>query len=75
MSRYFQPIVQKLLETTERPDAGESNLRSGAYEALMSFLDHSPADCYPTLQQTTLVILQRVSNALSLSSHQQVRVC
>jgi len=33
LSKYFEPIVEKLLATTERQDGSQSNLRSSAYEA------------------------------------------
>lgn len=62
--------MEKLLVTTERPDANESNLRSGAYEALMSLLSNSPTDCYACVQQTTMVIMQRIQSALQMGSAQ-----
>lgn len=70
LSQYFSAIVGKLLETTERSDANESNLRSGGYEALMAFLTNSPVDCYQCVQQTTMVILTRIQNALQLNPNQ-----
>ncbi len=65
LSRYFEPIVEKLLETTDRSDATQNNLRSAAYEALMEMLKNSPKDCYPTVQKTTLLVLQRLSTLLN----------
>ena len=38
LSKYFEPIVEKLLATTERQDGSQSNLRSSAYEALMEMI-------------------------------------
>jgi len=60
LSEYFEPIVQKLLETTDRPDAAQANLRAAAYEALMEMVKNSPRDCYITVQKTTMVILERL---------------
>ena len=42
LSNYFEPIVQKLLETTDRTDGNQHNLRSAAYEALMELVKNSP---------------------------------
>ena len=57
LSKYFEPIVEKLLATTERPDGNQNNLRSSAYEALMEMIKNSPRDCYTTVQKTTIVSL------------------
>ena len=43
MSKYYAPIVEKLLETTNRPDGNQNNLRSAAYEAIMEMIKNSPA--------------------------------
>lgn len=69
MSKYFEFIVQRLLETTDRPDASQHNLRSAAYEALMEMVKNSPTDCYVTVQQTTMVILERIQQVLQMESH------
>ena len=66
LSEYFEPIVQKLLETTDRPDAAQANLRAAAYEALMEMVKNSPKDCYLTVQKTTMVILERLQQVLLL---------
>jgi importin subunit beta-1 len=42
LSNYFEPIVQKLLDTTDRTDGNQHNLRSAAYEALMELVKNSP---------------------------------
>ena len=42
LSSFFEPIVQKLLETTDRNDGAQHNLRSAAYEALMELIKNSP---------------------------------
>ena len=69
LSPYFQVIVQKLLEATERQDGGQANLRSAAYEALMEMIKNSPSDCYPIVQSTTMIILERLNHVLSLENH------
>ncbi|KAL4708130.1 hypothetical protein ACJJTC_009909 [Scirpophaga incertulas] len=69
MSNYFDFIVQRLLETTDRQDAAQHNLRSAAYEALMEMVKNSPTDCYVTVQKTTMVILERLQQVLQMESH------
>lgn len=71
LSTYFEPIVQKLLETTDRADGGQHNLRSAAYEALMEMVKNSPKDCYVTVQKTTMVILERLQHVLQMEGHIQ----
>jgi len=58
--------LQNLLE-----DAGSSNLRAAAYEALMEMVKNSPKDCYETVQKTTVIILQRLQQVLQMESHIQ----
>lgn len=69
LSKYFEPIVEKLLATTERQDGGQSNLRSAAYEALMETIKNSPRDCYPIVQKITIVILGRLENVIQLENN------
>ncbi|XP_012229589.1 importin subunit beta-1 isoform X1 [Linepithema humile] len=71
MSQYFDFIIQRLLETTDRPDGAQANLRSAAYEALMEMVKNSPRDCYVTVQKTTMVILERLQQVLQMESHIQ----
>ncbi|KAK0158712.1 hypothetical protein PV328_009686 [Microctonus aethiopoides] len=71
MSMFFDYIVQKLLETTDRPDGAQANLRSAAYEALMEMVKNSPRDCYITVQKTTMVILERLQQVLQMETHFQ----
>ena len=80
LSAFFSPIVEKLLWTTDREDAGASNLRAAAYEALMEMVKNSPKDCYDTVQKTTVIILQRLQQVLQMETHIQsqsdrVQVC
>lgn len=71
LSKYFEVIVHKLLETTERSDGNVANLRSAAYEALMELVKNSPQDCYVFVQKTTMIILERLQHVLSLEGHIQ----
>ncbi|CAF0944344.1 unnamed protein product [Brachionus calyciflorus] len=71
LSKFFEPIIEKLLATTERQDGGQSNLRSAAYEALMEMIKNSPKDCYTTVQKTTIVILGRLENVIKLENNIQ----
>lgn len=69
LSQYFEFIVSRLLETTDRPDAAQANLRPAAYEALMEMVKNSPKDCYTTVQKTTMVILERLQQVLQMENH------
>ncbi|XP_038219337.1 importin subunit beta-1 isoform X1 [Zerene cesonia] len=69
MSTYFDFIIQRLLETTDRQDAAQHSLRSAAYEALMEMVKNSPTDCYVTVQKTTMVILERLQQVLQMENH------
>ena len=71
MSPFFDFIVERLLETTDRPDGAQANLRSAAYEALMEMVKNSPRDCYVTVQKTTMVILERLQQVLQMETHFQ----
>lgn len=69
MSECFNFIIQRLLHNTDRPDSGQHNLRTNAYEALMEMVKFSPRDCYATVQQTTLIILDRLQQVLQMEKH------
>ncbi|XP_065202089.1 importin subunit beta-1 isoform X2 [Planococcus citri] len=71
LSKYFDSLVEKLLETTNRGDGAQANLRSAAYEALMEMIKNSPQDCYATVQKMTIVILERLQQVLALEGHLQ----
>lgn len=66
LSMSFEVIVSKLIETTDRQDAGNSNLRSAAYEALMDLIKYSAKDCYPVVQKTTLHMMGKLQQVLQL---------
>ncbi|XP_037960117.1 importin subunit beta [Teleopsis dalmanni] len=69
LSPYFEYIVTQLLETTDRRDGAQANLRAAAYEALMDMIKNSPLDCYIVVQRTTIVILERLNHVLQMESH------
>ncbi|XP_070570540.1 importin subunit beta-1-like isoform X2 [Ptychodera flava] len=71
ISSSFEELVSKLLATTDRADAHQSNLRSAAYEALMELVKNSAKDCYATVQQTIIVVLERIQSVLQLESQSQ----
>lgn len=71
LSPYFEFIVQQLLETTDRPDGAQANLRGAAYEALMDMIKNAPNDCYAVVQKTTMVILERLNQVLQMESQVQ----
>ncbi|KAH8279580.1 hypothetical protein KR018_003313 [Drosophila ironensis] len=69
LSPYFEYIITQLLETTDRTDAAQANLRSAAYEALMDMIKNSPLDCYLVVQRTTIVILERLNQVMQMETH------
>lgn len=71
LSPYFDPLVDVLLQTTDRADGNQSNLRNAAYEALMDLLKNSPQDCYATVQRTTVIILDRLEQVLHMEGQIQ----
>ncbi|CAG0913998.1 unnamed protein product [Notodromas monacha] len=68
LSRYYEGILHKLIEVTDRVDGGEHGLRGAAYEAIMELVRNSADDCYPTVQQTTIVILNRLQASIGIES-------
>ncbi|XP_033101755.1 importin subunit beta-1-like [Anneissia japonica] len=71
LSSNFSLIVGKLLQTTNREDAHQANLRNAAYEALMEMVKNSAKDCYKAVQDTTIVIMERIRQILTMESHVQ----
>lgn len=68
LTPYFEYIITQLLETTDRPDGAQANLRAAAYEALMDMIKNSPNDCYVVVQKTTMVILERLTQVLNMET-------
>ncbi|XP_045131231.1 importin subunit beta-1-like isoform X2 [Portunus trituberculatus] len=71
LSAFFDPLVDVLLQTTDRADGNQCNLRNAAYEALMELMKNSPHDCYPTVQKTTMIILERLQQVLHMETQVQ----
>lgn len=69
LTPYFEYIITQLLETTDREDGAQANLRGAAYEALMDMIKNSPNDCYVVVQKTTMVILDRINQVLQMETH------
>lgn len=69
LSPYFEGVITKLLQATERVDGMQSNLRGAAYEALMEMMKNAPNDCYTWVQSMTMIILQRIQSILEMSQH------
>uniref|UniRef100_A0A7E4VNR2 Importin N-terminal domain-containing protein n=1 Tax=Panagrellus redivivus TaxID=6233 RepID=A0A7E4VNR2_PANRE len=65
----FPAMVAKLIATTDRPDAKEARLRIAGYEALMELIKNSPKDCYVHVRQTTVDVLTRLQQVLSLEDN------
>uniref|UniRef100_A0A914LJG5 Importin N-terminal domain-containing protein n=1 Tax=Meloidogyne incognita TaxID=6306 RepID=A0A914LJG5_MELIC len=66
LSPVFQNMVTELIKTSDRTDSNENKLRIAAYEALMELIKNSPTDCYPAVQQTTIIILGKLESLLSI---------
>lgn len=49
-----------------RADGGQNNLRTAAYEALMSLIKHSAKDCYSVICETTNIVMGRLQQAVQL---------
>lgn len=66
LSPFFQGIVQALLATTEREDAGDSRLRASAYETLNEVVRCSTEDTAPVVLQLVPVIMQKLNYTLEM---------
>ena len=68
LSQYFEFIIPRLLEATERQDASQSNLRTVAYEAIMEMVKNSAVDCYVTVQKVTTIIIDQLQRIILLDN-------
>uniref|UniRef100_A0A915Q5Z0 Importin N-terminal domain-containing protein n=1 Tax=Setaria digitata TaxID=48799 RepID=A0A915Q5Z0_9BILA len=64
----FEGMVNELIKATDRPDAHVSNLRIAAYETLMELIKNSPKDCYPVVQNTTVIVLRKLEQLLNIEN-------
>lgn len=66
LSPLFVSLARALLVCTERPDAGEHNLRCSAYEALNTTLTNSADDTRPSIEQLLPVVLKRLQDTFEM---------
>ncbi|KAL3309364.1 Importin subunit beta-1, partial [Cichlidogyrus casuarinus] len=66
LSTYFEFITKALLDTCNRTDSSQNNLRGAAYTVLMDVLKFSARDCYPEVQRVTLEIISRLESMLGI---------
>ncbi|KAK8679845.1 hypothetical protein V6N13_108809 [Hibiscus sabdariffa] len=64
LTPFFQEIVQTLLSVTHREDAGESRLRTAAYETLNEVVRCSTDETAPLVLQLVPVIMMELYNTL-----------
>ncbi|GMP24918.1 hypothetical protein CsSME_00002017 [Camellia sinensis var. sinensis] len=64
LTPYFQEIVQSLLTVTHREDAGESRLRTAAYETLNEVVRCSTDETAPMVLQLVPVIMMELHQTL-----------
>ncbi|KAJ8534694.1 hypothetical protein K7X08_016422 [Anisodus acutangulus] len=64
LTPFFQEIVQSLLTVTHREDAGESRLRTAAYEALNEVVRCSTDETTPMILQLVPVIMMELHQTL-----------
>ena len=65
LSPFFEGFVGALFQVADRQDANEDNLRCAAYEALMSFVQNSPKDCYEVVKKCTTAVVTRLQQSLT----------
>lgn len=66
LSQYMGPLLQTVLQTTEREGWDEANLRVSAYETVNILIQCSAQDCRAILGQMLPVIIQRLSATFSM---------
>ncbi|XP_010912456.1 importin subunit beta-1 [Elaeis guineensis] len=66
LSPYFQEIIQALLTVTHREDAGESRLRTAAYETLNEVVRCSTDETAPIVMQLVPVIMMELHQTLEV---------
>ncbi|KAL4217331.1 Importin subunit beta-1 [Mactra antiquata] len=72
LSSYFEQIVQKLIQTADRGDGNQNNLRNAAYEAIMEMMKNSSKDCYTIVLRTLVLVLDKLDKVLKMESMIQV---
>ncbi|DAZ92715.1 TPA: hypothetical protein N0F65_012409 [Lagenidium giganteum] len=64
LSPYYKALFDKLLETSDRPNATESNLRGSAYEALNMLVQVAEDDMHDHIMLRLPVILERLERSI-----------
>lgn len=67
MSRYYQPIIEALTQTTARSD-NEHSCRTSAYEALSALVKDSAQDTLQLILQLSPEVLSRLQQSMALQS-------
>lgn len=72
--RYFSLIYTNQFLRT---DGNQSNLRLAAFETIMELIKNSPKDCYHVVQNTTILMLDKLEKLLQLENNASAadRVC
>jgi importin subunit beta-1 len=66
LSPYFQLVLERLLQTTEREDADENNLRCCAYEATNVLIQNAAKDTYNTILTVVPVFIERLAKTFQM---------
>ena len=69
LSAFFKGVASALLQVTERPDADEHNLRTSAYEVLVTWVQSVAADCRGVMVDNILPLaMQRLQGTFSVAT-------
>jgi len=66
LSPYFQVVLQKLMGTTERDDADESNLRCSAYEAINVLIQSGAKDTQQIIVAAVPIFVDRLEQTFNM---------
>ncbi len=68
LSPYMQPLLEKLLQVADRPDADEKNLRVAAFEAVSALIQNAAKDCNHLLKELFPAIITRLQTSFSIAT-------
>ena len=68
LSPYMANLLQTLLQVADRQDAGEANLRVGAFEAVSMLIQNSAPDVKPILLQLLPAIVDRLAKTFNMQT-------
>jgi len=66
LSPHFEMLISVLLQTSERSDSSEDNLRLSAYETISALISTAPADCDRRFEQLLPAFLDRLDATFTL---------